>query len=141
MPVSAMALSICCAGLLVVFGNPVGSQEAKKVNARIKELQMKRLTVLEQRMEVASHLFTSARISYEEVHSASTDLLTARLDYAQTRDERLKICDQAIKKASEWKEVAQQRKESAQGTMVSVLKAEADILELQIMREKLEAGS
>ena len=137
--VSVVALTVWCAGLLAAFSNPVSSQEAKKGNPRIKELQQKRLTVLEQRLEIASRLYSSARLSYEEVHTASAELLTAQLDYAAKREDRIKFCDEAIKKAVEWKEIAQQRKESAQGTMVSVLKAEADILELQITREKLES--
>lgn len=137
--VSVVTLTVCSSGLLVAFSNPVSSQEVKKGNPRIKELQQKRLTVLEQRLEIASRLYSSARLSYEEVHTASTELLTARLDYAEKRAERIRFCDEAIKNALEWKEIAQQRKESAQGTMVIVLKAEADILELQITREKLEA--
>ncbi len=98
-------MSVCLAAtsvvLLLAFCNSVRTAEPEQANPGVKELQQKRLAVLEQMADTGEKLFQSARISYEEVSAAQRELLAAHLELAQTRDERIKACDEALKEALE----------------------------------------
>src|ERR1700677_3931433 len=94
--VSFVAISVSCASLLFGLCNSVWPQETKKAATRIRELQQKRLAVLEQAHEAAKDSFSNARVSYDEVHATKFALLAARRDYAETQRDRLKACDEAV---------------------------------------------
>jgi hypothetical protein len=137
--ISLVTISVSCLGLLLVFCNSGLPQEAKQANARIQELQQKRLKVLEKVCEEAQERYTVARTSFEEVLAANAALSTARIEYANTREDRLKACDEAIKNALEMQDVTAARVKAAHGSRVDQLKADAYVLELQIRREKAAA--
>jgi len=139
-PTSKISLCflVSCVGLLFVFSNSVWTQEAKKANSRIKELQQQRLVVLEQVHDTAKQLFQNARIQFESVHGAAAELFAARLEYAETQEDRIKACDDAVKAATECYEVVLAQKQASRGSEFAVLKAKAFVLEVQIAREKAE---
>lgn len=130
------AISASCVGLLFLFGNSVRSEETKKANPRIKELQKQRIAVLEDVQDATTRLYQNARTSFEDVHAASMALMAARLDYADTREERIKACDEAIEQAQRWQELVKARVEAARDTQITVMKTQAYLLEAQIAREK-----
>jgi len=138
--VCLLAVSASCAGLLFLFGNSVWSKEPGKANARVKELQGKRLAILEEIRDSTKQLYTNARLSYEEVYAAQVELLTARIAYADTQKERIQACDEAFKEATAWQELVRARVEASQASRVEELKAKAFLLETQIAREKAAAG-
>lgn len=113
-------------------------RQTEKVKARTKELQQKRLAVLEEIHDSAKRLFASARTSFEEVHSAAGALLAARILYAESQTDRIKACDEAVHEALEWQKFAQQMVQAGQATGIVELKAQAYLLEAQIAREKAE---
>jgi hypothetical protein len=113
-------------------------RKTEKANARTKELQQKRLAVLEEIHDSAKRLFASARTSFDEVHAAAAVLLAARIEYAETQQDRIKACDEAIQEALGWQKVAQQMVQTGHATGVVELKAQAYLLEAQIAREKAE---
>lgn len=139
------ALKICLClvainlGLLFVFCNSVWTQETKKGNARIKELQQKRLATLEEVRDTAKKLFANGLTTYEEVHTAEREFLAARLESAETREEQIKVCDQAIKEALELQQRAAQMVQIARATRLVELKAQVYLLETQIARESVGA--
>lgn len=135
-----VAISMSCVCLLFVFSSSVWPQEAKKANPRIKELQQKRLAVLEEIRDSAKKLFTQGVLSFEDVFETQREVLAARLEYADTRKERIKVCDEAIQEAAKWQELVKAQREAAQVTIVPVLKADAYLLEVQIAREKAEVA-
>jgi hypothetical protein len=96
---------------------------------------------LEQIEDTAMNLFRSARVECDGVLSAERELLVARIDYAQTREEKIKACDEAIQKAVECQSLAEALKNSARGHQIDVLRAQAFELEARIAREKAEAGT
>ena len=134
---SARLLAISMSGmvLLFVFCNSVWTQETKKSSPRVKELQQQRLAVLEEICDGANRLYRNARIEFEDVHAAERELFVARITHAETQKDRINACDEAIKHATEWHQIAQARKESARGTQIPVLKSQAFMLEVQIARE------
>jgi hypothetical protein len=133
-----VAISVSCFGLLFVFCNSVWPQEAKKANPRTKELQQQRLAVLEQIRDTSKKLFESARVGFEEVHDAERELLAARLTYADTQDDRIKVCDEAVKEALQYLSLVKGKAASAQVSHVVELKAQAFLLETQITRANAE---
>lgn len=137
---SAFCLLTVCAGLYVAGGAPVWPEEAEGVHPRVKELRQKRLVVLESIRESCQVLFQHGKLSFDEVHNASVDLFSARLEYAESRGERIRICDEAIKEAITAQEIAQARFERAETSRVSVLKAEAYVLKTQIDRQNAEVS-
>lgn len=128
-----------CAGLLVACSSSVWPEEAGDRRG-VRELQQKRLAVLESIRESAQALFSRGQAPYDDVHTASVDLFEARLAYAETRNERIQACDEALKEARTWREIAQGMFEKALSSRIPVLKAEAYVLKVQIDRQNAEAG-
>lgn len=135
------AMSVSCAGLLLMFGNSAWSEQTKETSPRIRELQQKRLAVLEQISEVAKASFQTTRGSYEDVHSASVELFAARRDYAQTREERIKVCDEAVQEAETWLKVVVAMVEKARISPIARLQAEAFVLEARFRAKTLAASN
>jgi hypothetical protein len=138
-PKFSVCLAAISVGLLFVLCNSAWPQETEKANARIKELQQQRLAVLEKICDRAKKLFTNARIEYEEVHAANRELFAARLAYADTRKDRIKVCDDAVQDALDWQKLAQQMAKQSRASALFELKSEAYLLETRIAREKAAA--
>ncbi len=138
--VCTVTISTTCLGLLFVFCNSVWSNDEEKATPRLKELQQRRLEVLEAAHDSAKQLYANARASYEEVHTASADLMAARLAYAETQKERIDACDEAVQEATQWVDRAAAMVASNRASRLTVLKAQAFLLETKIMRETLGAG-
>lgn len=134
------AISLTCAGLLLALSDSAWTQEAKKANAQVKELQKQRLALLEHARDIATALFRNARLSHEEFLTAEREFLAAQIEYAETRDDRIKACDAAIEAATKCVTILESRKENVQTTELAVIKAKAYLLETKILRQKLESG-
>ena len=139
-PKISVCLVVSCVGLLFVFCNSVWPQQTKKANPRIKELQQKRLAVLEEAQKVAANLYANARIGFEQLRAVNVELFAARRDYAETRKDRIKACDDSVQEALTWIQIAQAKKEFARESGLSELSAQAFLLEAQIARENAEIG-
>ncbi|HEY1599133.1 MAG TPA: hypothetical protein VGG64_05995 [Pirellulales bacterium] len=107
--------------------------------ATVKELEQKRLALLEQVCTSVNKHFENGRTEYVEVLVAQHELLAARLEYAETQQDRIKVCDQAIENARLIVEQSEQRRMSAKGTAIEVLRAQEFLLQAQIARAKAEA--
>jgi hypothetical protein len=134
--VSLVAIGI---GLVLVFCNSGRPEDAAKAKPSIKELEQKRLEVLDQVHQNTQTLFQNARIEYGEVLDSGRDLLAARLEYAQTREDRVRACDAAIEDAEKSVELIKARVAFARANAITTLKAQAYLLEAQIARAKLDA--
>jgi hypothetical protein len=139
-PTPSVCLVAISTSLLLVFCNSGTPEEPQKPQPSIKELQQKRLAVLEALCDGAERLYQNGRLEYSEVHAAERALFAARLAYADTPQDRLKACDDAIKRARHAQAINQARKEGARGTDVGVLQAKDFELEAQIARAKIETA-
>ena len=135
----SLVTSVSCVGLLFVWSSSGWPQEAKKVG-RVKELQLQRVIVLEELRDGATSLFKHARISYDSVLLAERELLMARLAVAENQQNRIKACDQTIKDAETFIQLANTIRDAARGTTIPVLAAKGFLLEAQIEREKAATG-
>ena len=117
-PTPSVCLVAISVGLLFVFCNPVLPEEPQKAQPSIKELQQKRLAVLEQVCDIAKEDLPKGRVTLAEAYAAQRDLLAARLKYADTQKDRIKACDEAIQDAGEWKNIAQAMRDGARAHML-----------------------
>jgi hypothetical protein len=127
-------LSGCSARIL----QPVVSDEKDARNSKIQELGLKRVAVLGQIHELAKKGYLDGLISHEQLRAAKANLLSAKLDYAETRQERIKICDEAVKDARDWQKMVQDGAAARVFSRLDVLKAESDLLQSQITREQTD---
>jgi hypothetical protein len=133
------AIGVCCVSLLFVFSKSGSSEEAKKAGPRIRDLQQKRLVVLEKVCKAAEAIQGNASGSYAEVFAAKAALAAAQIEYAETRQDRIKACDEAVKNALDMQDLAHERAKVPGGAPFDELKADAYVLETQIRREKVAA--
>jgi hypothetical protein len=131
-----VASSLSAVGISLLLCNSVWPEDSQKAVPRVKELQQERLAVLEEIHGAAKQLFLSARTSFDEVHAAAAALLAARIEYADTQKDRIKVCDEAIQEALEWQKAVQQMVQAGRASDLVRLKAKAYVLEIQIAREK-----
>jgi outer membrane protein TolC len=139
-PTPSVCLVAISMGLLLMFCNSGRPEEPQKAQPNIKELEQKRMAILEQVRDFAKALYKNARIEYTDVLSAERELFAARLGNAATQQDRIKACDEAIRDARESQELAKAHKEGARGTHIPVLQAQVFELEAQIARAKAEAS-
>src|SRR4029077_8761722 len=104
-------------------------------STKVKELQKKRLAVLQAIYDLAKTGYDSGVMPYERFRAAKSDLLSARLDYADTKKERLQICDEAVADAKAWQKIVQEAVKALAFDRIEELKGESDLLEAQITRE------
>ncbi|HTU26563.1 MAG TPA: M56 family metallopeptidase, partial [Pirellulales bacterium] len=94
--------------------------------------KQQRLAVLEQIYKVEKQLYSSARVSYAAFHAAQLELFTARREYAQTPQDRVKACEEALEDARESLAIAEQHRKAGHGTALAEMGAEAYLLETQL---------
>jgi outer membrane protein TolC len=128
----------CFAGLFLAFCNPAVSNDTEEKSTKVKELEQKRLAVLEKIHDLARKGVMEGLISHEQLRAAKSELLSARLDYADSKQERIKICDEGVKDATEWQKTVQAGVQAKVFSRMDELRAEADLLEAQIARANAE---
>jgi len=138
-PKISVSLATISLGVLLVLCNSAKSEEPQKEALTVKQLQQRRLALLEQICDIGMKLYQNGRIEYTDVLSARRELLTARLEYAETKQERIKACDEAIVFSSQMLALAKAHQEGARGTAVEVLRVQDFELQAQIARAKAEA--
>src|ERR1700737_793079 len=127
-------LTACSLCLLFVFSNQVLPEETAKKSPRIKELEQKRLEVLEKIHELARKAFGDGVITHEQLRVTKNDLLSAKHDYAETREERIKICDDAVQEAKDWQKIVQEGVKANVFSRLSEPKAQSVLFEAKISR-------
>ncbi len=87
-----------------LMGNAAFAQDKTGAGDKIKELKEQRLVLL-----VKIHRFALEgwkqgipTFTLAQVYQAQTDLFAARLDLAEKKEDRIKICEAAVKDAEAW---------------------------------------
>jgi len=108
----------------------------------LKELKEKRLVLLEKAREFAlkGYQENATKFTPNQVHLALQALLAARLDLAQTREDRIKICEEAIKDAEAWEKIVIGRVKAGDESAIWNFKAQALVLETRITLEQIKAA-
>jgi hypothetical protein len=125
----------CLVSLHLALSNPAASDDTEGKRPRVKELEQKRLAILDRIYNLTRKGFMEGLVSHEQVHTAKTELLSARLDYADSKKDRIKICDEAVNDAIEWQKIVQQGVAAKAFSQMDDLRAESDLITAQLTRE------
>ena len=131
------ALLAACA-LMLISGITLAARNAE-TNTKVRDLLKERLATATKIHAIARVLHDGGKIRFEEVLDAQAYLLRAKLDLAQTREERIAVHEELLAVA---RETAKTMREQAQAGVVSTidsLRADAGLLEVQIGLEKVKS--
>jgi outer membrane protein TolC len=131
---------VCLLSLLLAFCNSVIADDKAEPSDKIKELKEKRLAVLVKISDILEERQRNGIVlHFDAVHKAKVDVLAARLDLAETKEDRIKVCEEAVKEATEWEAILKQSVEGGFASPIDLLKAQAATLESRIALEKAKA--
>ena len=128
---------VCLAGLCLAFNNPVVSKETE-TSSKVKDLQKERLAVLQSIYDLTKKGFNDGVVSYEQLRTSKSDLLSARVDYADAKTDKIKACDEAVEDAKNWQKIVQDGVKSNVFSRFDDLKTQSDLLDAQITRENAD---
>jgi outer membrane protein TolC len=123
--------------------NSTFAQDKSGSADKIKELKEKRLVLLVKIYENTFRSWPQGKITVAQVHQAKTDLLAARLDLAEKKEDRIKICEEAVQDAEAWENRVVDRfnKGEIDGPNgIDVDRSRAYVLEIRIALEKAKAA-
>jgi len=105
----------------------------------LKKLKEKRLALL-----VKIHEATKERQridpALDAIRNTMVDVLAARLDLAETKEDRIKVLEDAVKYAEQWEKAVKEMVKGGFAASIDLLKAEAYVLEARIALEKIKAA-
>ncbi|HEY7157409.1 MAG TPA: sigma-70 family RNA polymerase sigma factor [Gemmataceae bacterium] len=99
-------------------------------------LMQERLKLAQQEVEVCQKLYQSARANFDELVTASKDLLKAELELSTKRADRLAAHERYVKMMEAWVEFARARKESGRGSGLELVKAQYLLVDAKIDLER-----
>jgi len=116
------------------------AQDEKPENDAIKALLNERLaivtTIYEQRLEAHKH----GKTSLEKVVEARTDLLSARLELCETKDQRVKVHAEMVKLAGEAVSAFEGLSKAGVIPQVELLKAKLQLVQARLALERAKAA-
>lgn len=129
---------ILAACLLVPILSGIGAPAPK--DTEIKKLQKERLATAVKTYEMAKASFESGQSGYGEVAGAHTALLNARLEVCDTKADRIQVRGEMVQTAKQMTEHVKAQLDSGNTGTIELLKAQAQLLDVQIGLEKEKAG-
>jgi outer membrane protein TolC len=129
--------------LLSLFVPIYGSAESWEQDSReatkdkIRKLQRERVDVLHQAVQVALAFYREGAKDFRTVDSVQQDLFEAKLDMAETREEKMAVLRSQLKTAKGWLAVAEEMVQAGRTTVLDVHQARSRILSIEIRLLKL----
>jgi hypothetical protein len=130
----------CLLSVLLTFGNPFPAVGKAEPSDSIKELKEKRLALLvriykatEERSRI------DVNLPSDEVHKTKIAVDAARLDLAETKEDRVKACEDIVRSAEGWEKHVTDLVKNGHVSPTELLKAQANVLETRIALEKAHA--
>lgn len=117
------------------------TQEETDSGDKIKELKEERLALLVTIQNMTAKGFREGlHFTADQVHQAKLDVFTARLDLAETKEYRIKICEEMVNEDTEWATIVEKHVQAGQLNAVEPVKAQAHVLAARIALEKAKAA-
>ena len=111
----------------------------KETKAKIRKLQQERVEVLHQAAQVALAFYREGARDFRTVYSAQQDLLEAKLDMAETREERMAVLTSQLKTANGLLAVAEEMFQAGKITVLDVHQARSKNLSIEIRLLKMRS--
>lgn len=135
-----IAFALCVATMFVTRpGTSSHATAAEANNAKINALLKERHATLVSVVETVRTAYEIGRASLIEVSEATIAAQRAELELCKTDRERVVVLEKMLMAARGLEDVAKAQYETASGSNVSVLKAKADRLEIEIALERVRA--
>ena len=117
--------------LLSLFVPLLGSAESwepdsrEATNAKIEKLQQERVKVLHQAVKVALAHYREGALDFKTVHSFQQELLGAKLDMAETREQQIELLTSQMKTAKDSLAIAEAMYQAGDTTVLDVHQAKS----------------
>jgi outer membrane protein TolC len=133
---SACVLSIVLVGAIVAGWSSRAAappdETPKSVAAQIKELQQERAKLLDDAVKMLNTQYQTGAVAFAELRAAEREWLEARLDAAETPQQRLTALNELQESAKELVKTVEVRFNSGLVSQVDLVRAKAWRLEVQI---------
>jgi hypothetical protein len=138
-------LAVTCLSVFFLMGNSAFAQDKKASGDKIKELKEKRLVLLEKILGNTVQAYSGrTKITFDQVHQAQADYVSARLELAEKKADRIKICEEAVKMAEAVEKRVVDRFNKGDPddgtTGIDVDRSQVYVLETRIALEKAKAA-
>lgn len=132
---SALTLTVLSAGLLLAAGNP-----EVDANQKVRELYKEHITALQQVVDLLNAEYKNERRSYEQVFQGRLLLLNAKLNAAETGQERVKFYESIVELMKEREAFLAKALKLETVDELQVLNAKADRIKAQIALEEAKGS-
>ncbi|MCA8995104.1 MAG: hypothetical protein KDA88_24220 [Planctomycetaceae bacterium] len=116
--------------------NSFGADPQNSHSQRVRELLQERHDVLAQRVEMLNALSNEGVVSPIEVTKARNELFAAKLEMAESRDERIEVLRAQVANLKKIEEYYSILRERAVANMTDVLEAKSNRLRVEIELER-----
>jgi hypothetical protein len=124
---------VCCPRLVV-------TTDKAEAQAKIKSLLQERLTMLQRIQQIAATEFKNGKIGVETLREARGSLLKAKLELCETKEERLRVLQDAVTEAEAWDKLVQaELKGGFPRRQVDTFRVRAYLLDCRINLERARA--
>ena len=124
-------------GLLVPQINSFAAEQNVGASEKIKDLLKKRAASAKDLYEIVRTRYQAGTASTDDVHEAAVLYRNAVLDLSDTKDERVKVLEDIVAEAEQWKDIVSQQARNGKGkTELDQLKAEIYYYEASIKLER-----
>jgi outer membrane protein TolC len=122
---------------LQVTASAQESSDVETATAKLRELQQERVDVLQTAVKLALAQYRQGALDFKTVHAIQHELLDAKLDMAETREERIRVLSSQLKTAEGGLMIAEARFQAAQTISLDVHQAKSAGLRIKIQLLKL----
>lgn len=139
---TARHLVLAVLSVVLLIGSSAFSQDKTNSGDKIKELKKQRLALLVkiQKGTAEMHKQDPEETPFDQVRKTTLDVFAARLDLAETKDDRIKICEEMVNEAVEWEKSVKEQVKQGQAAALDAIKAEAHVVTTRIALEKAKAA-
>jgi len=129
-------------GIVLMCGSAF-TQDKTDPGNNIKALKEQRLALLVKIEKGTAEVYKQSSetgITIDQVRQTKADVFTARLDLAETRDDRIKICEEMLNEAAGWAKFVQVQVDRGEVGALDAVKAQAHVLATRIALENAKAS-
>ncbi len=125
----------------IPWRSPVAAPQslaAEPKDTKLKGLLKERLATVREILTVTTEQYKAGTGSFERVHQALKDVMSAELDLCDSDKERITVLEKGVAQAKDYEKLAEAQFKVGKVQVTDVLAAKADRLEIEIALERLK---
>lgn len=120
----------CCYGTALAQKDDILSKPAATT---VEGLQDQHLELLETKVDLAQTLYRTGAMPIEAVLRSHRELLSARLEYAKTNSDRIKLLEESLQNLKAAENIAMQRFKASSASRLDVIDARAARIKVELI--------